>query len=536
MKVVIIASPYPLEEYPSPPLGITYVAAAFEAAGAEVRIIDYIVSQFTPEKLESQLQAFQPDAVGISSVTMNFPMAVEIISTVKKIDPSIITIMGGPHITFDAENTLRKHPEIDLLVLGEGEKTIQELVPVLKSRSAWSDIHGLAFRRDGKTVITPAREFIHDLETLPSPARHLLPISKYLALGFPVSLITSRGCPNQCIFCQGRRMVGHNVRYRNALSVVNEIETLIDYGFERINIADDLFLSKKERAQAICREMIDRRLNITWSAFSRVNTVDPETLALMREAGCDTISFGIESGNPEMLKRIRKGITLKQARRAVEICKQVGITAHASFMIGLPGENHQTLKETKEFAESLDILHGYHYLAPFPGTTVREEIDHYDLKILTDDWNLYDANRAIVRTSQLSPEDMETFANDYEALFWAEWEEIKQRYHQGTATPEETLKVWGHDKTKLVFKMLTEDIIEDNGNLNIREMETRAMTESSLLFEKVFQATNHDMDIIDKTLSLYIQKGLLTPSRNEHQVKWSWTKEAHGLGRKAQGV
>jgi radical SAM superfamily enzyme YgiQ (UPF0313 family) len=529
MKIVVIASPYPLDEHPSPPLGMSYVAAAFESAGAEVMFIDYIVSQFTQEKLEYQLQKFQPDAVGISSVTMNFPQAVEIISAVKEIDPSIITIMGGPHITFDAENTLCKHPEIDLLVLGEGEKTIQELVPVLKNRSAWPDVNGLAFRQEGKTIITPTREFIHDLETLPSPARHLLPISKYLALGYPVSLITSRGCPNQCIFCQGRRMVGHQVRYRKALSVVNEIETLINYGFERINVADDLFLSNKERAQAVCREMIERKLNISWSAFSRVNTVDPQTLALMREAGCDTISFGIESGNQEMLKRIRKGITLKQARRAVDICKKVGITPHASFMIGLPGENYQTLKDTKEFAESLDILYGYHYLAPFPGTTIREEIDQYDLEILTDDWSLYDANRAIVRTSQLSPEDMEKFANDYEALFWTEWEEIKQRYHQGTATPEETLKVWGHDKTKLVFQMLTEDIIEDYGSLDIGEMETRSMTESSLLIEKVFQATHHDRDLIDKTLALYIQKGLLIPSRNEHQVIWSWAEKAKGV-------
>lgn len=539
MKIAIIASPYPLEEFPSPPLGISYVAAAFEAAGAEVVIIDYIVSQFTPEKLEARLQIFQPDAVGISSVTMNFPRAIEIISTVKKIDPSLITLMGGPHVTFDPANTLRKHPEIDLLILGEGEETIRELVPVLKKRSAWADVHGLAFMKDGRAMITPGREFIQDLETLPSPARHLLPISKYLALGFPASMITSRGCPNQCIFCQGRRMVGHNVRYRNGLSVVHEIEGLIDLGFERINVADDLFLSQKERARAVCREMIDRRLNIGWSAFSRVNTVDPETLALMREAGCDTISFGIESGNQEMLKRVRKGITLKQARRAVDICKQVGITPHASFMIGLPGENHQTLKDTKEFAESLEVLYGYHFLAPFPGTTVREEIDQYDLKILTDDWERYDANRAIVRTSQLSPEDMETFAKAYEAVFQAEWEEIKERYRRGTATPEESLKVWGQDKTNLIFEMLTEDIIEDHGHFDIRKMETGEQTESSLLFEKVFQATNLDRDLIEKTLSYYIQKGWLTSNRNGHTLKWSWSEnqiKAQGARRRAQGA
>ena len=169
MKVAVIAPPYPLEEAPAPPLGVTYVAAAFEAAGAEVRVLDYIVSRYSPEKLRRELEAFQPDLVGSTSVTMNFPAAAEIVEAAKAIRPSAVTVMGGPHVTFDAENTLRTYPGIDLLVLGEGERTVAEFLPLTHDRGAWSQIKGIAFLEDGRFVRTGARELIQDLETIPRP-------------------------------------------------------------------------------------------------------------------------------------------------------------------------------------------------------------------------------------------------------------------------------------------------------------------------------------------------------------------------------
>jgi radical SAM superfamily enzyme YgiQ (UPF0313 family) len=179
MKVAVIASPYPLEEAPAPPLGVTYIAAAFEAAGAEVKVLDYIVSRYSPEKLAQELEAFQPDFVGGTSVTMNFPAAAAIIQKVKEINPSVVTAMGGPHVTFDAENTLRSYPGIDLLVLGEGERTVAELLPVIRDREAWPEVKGIAFLDDNRFVRTDPRGLIQDLETIPLPARHLLPVSRY---------------------------------------------------------------------------------------------------------------------------------------------------------------------------------------------------------------------------------------------------------------------------------------------------------------------------------------------------------------------
>jgi radical SAM superfamily enzyme YgiQ (UPF0313 family) len=247
MRVAVIASPYPLEEAPAPPLGLSYVAAAFERAGAEVRFFDYIVSRYSPEKLRLEMEAFQPHVVGTSSVTLNFPGAAAILETAKAIDPDVLTVMGGPHVSFDVEGTFDTYPGIDMIVIGEGEQTIDELTACGFRRADFPKIRGIAYRENGGVRVTEARPLLNDLNALPLPARHLLPLSRYQALGFPISMITSRGCPYQCIFCQGRRMVGSKVRQRQAQAVVDEIEDILSYGIDRINIADDLFVSDKKR-------------------------------------------------------------------------------------------------------------------------------------------------------------------------------------------------------------------------------------------------------------------------------------------------
>ena len=517
MKIAIIAPPYPLEEAPSPPLGVTYVAAACEQAGCEVRIFDYIVRRYTKEKLAAELDEFAPDVVGATSVTMNFKGAAAIIQDVKRHNPAIITMMGGPHVSYDWANTLKNYPKIDLIVVGEGEETLRELLPVIQDRAAWDTVKGIAFRKDGQTHFTSVRAFIEDLDTLPVPARHLLPISRYLAMGFPVSIITSRGCPNQCIFCLGRRMVGHKVRYRTPRLIVNEIEDIISYGFTRINIADDLFTSNKVRVQAFCDELQRRGIKITWSAFARVNTVDAEVLAAMREAGCDTVSFGIESGNAEMLKRVKKGITMEQAVKAVQACKESGINAQASFMIGLPGESPETIADTYTFAEGLGIDYGFHLLAPFPGTTVREEQEKYDIEILTDDWDLYDANVPIVRTSQMSETYVANFMEAYEAPRRDLWDYIVKRYEEGICTDYEYLSVAGHNRMLLVFKLLSNDLIERHGVFNNGDSSVQ------ILAERITQQTGAQPKFVQNTLQQLSDAGYIKPLADATTTRWYWT-------------
>lgn len=530
MRVAIIAPPYPLTEAPAPPLGVTYVAAAFERAGAEVRIFDYIVSGYSPQKLWSQLDEFQPDVLGSTSVTLNFPGAAAIVSTAKEHRPSLITLMGGPHVSFAAEQALAAFSGIDLIVRGEGERTIAELMSADMHVSAWEQIRGLAFRRNGRVVMTEPQPFIDDLDTLPLPARHLLPLSRYQALGYPVSIITSRGCPHSCIFCLGRRMVGKHVRLRSAVPVVDEIEEILSYGIDRINVADDLFVSHGGRVREVCDEILRRGLRFTWSAFARVNTVDRETLRLMREAGCDSVSFGVETGNADLLKLIRKGITREQVREAVSLCREAGIIAHTSFIVGLPGESPETLKETGEYAASLGSLYGYHFLTPFPGTTLRDQVERYDLEILTDDWTRYDANSAIVKTSRLTPEDMERFVAEFETAIEAAWQEMVRAYHAKSNPPEIDLQVEGHFRMQLVFRLLTEDLIETMGAIDLACLETGAETEAAslaLICRRVAETTGVDKELVLKTLRSLAASGYIRAETAGNRLGWYWTHNRH---------
>ena len=405
MRVLLINPFYPISETPSPPLGLAYLAAVLEAAGAEVQLLDYVVNPYDEAGLQEILDAFDPHLVGATSVTMTVDNALKVLQDVKKFRPRIPTVMGGPHVTFAARETLEGHPELDLVVLGEGERTIVELVQAIEKNTDLETVAGIAYRQGQKIRFTPSRPFIQDLDSLPPPARHLLPLGRYRTLRMPISMTTSRGCPFKCIFCVGRQMVGAKVRYRSPESVVDEMESLASMNFHQINLADDLFTANKPHCLAVCDEIVKRRLDIKWTSFARVDTVSVELLSQMRRAGCTAVSFGIESGDPAILKTIQKGITRDQVIAAVEMCKQAGVAPYASFILGLPGETEESIQETFAFGETLKnmgLMYGFHLLAPFPGTAVREQHEDYGIRILSTDWSDYHANRAIVETPGVS--------------------------------------------------------------------------------------------------------------------------------------
>lgn len=420
MRVLLINPPTPLEERPNPPLGLAFVAAALEDAGIEVRISDMVTHPLDRPRLEALLDELQPQIVGTTAVTMTFHGAIKALRDVKAIAPDVLTVMGGPHVTFTPKETLASVPELDIIVMGEGDVTIVDLVEALRSGRDWSKVRGIAYRGEGSAVeITPAQDIV-DVNELPQPARHLLPLGRYRALKMPISITTARGCPFPCIFCSARDMAGAKIRNRDAGIVVDELEDLAGLGFHQINIADDLFTGRKKHCLAVCDEIIARGLKINWSCYSRVDTINPDMLARMKEAGCTTMAFGIESANEEMLKRVRKGITIPKTIEAVKMCVEAGIDPHCSFILGLPGETPETLQETLAFCETIKEMgasYGLHLLAPFPGTAVREQMETFDLKILTDDWSQYHANRAIVETSTVSAAQLNAIVDEWTRKF-----------------------------------------------------------------------------------------------------------------------
>ena len=270
MRVLLINPFYPISETPSPPLGLAYLAGAMEEAGIEVRVLDLVVTPCRAEMLAKLLDDFQPELVGITAVTMTVDHAMAVIDGAKRHSPRAVTVMGGPHVTFSAPQTLKACPSLDVAVLGEGERTMVELARAVAAGSGFENVAGIAHRAGGAIRFTPPRTFIADLDSLPPPARRLLPLGRYRALGMPISMTTTRGCPHQCIFCVGRKMVGAKVRYRSPRKVVDEIEAIGRLGYHQVNIVDDLFTADKGHCAAVCDEILRRGLKVRWTSFARV--------------------------------------------------------------------------------------------------------------------------------------------------------------------------------------------------------------------------------------------------------------------------
>ena len=525
MKVLLINPYYPLTEMPSPPLGLAYVAGAFERAGAEVQVLDLVVESYHKRKLERLLATFQPDLVGATCVTMSFDAAMDVLNDVKALRPEVTTLLGGPHISYRAGETLEECPALDVAVLGEGETTVAELMAAFSKNGLDADlsgIAGLAFRQGSSVWITAPRPHLLDVNGLAPPARKLLPMGRYRALGLAVSMITSRGCPFQCIFCVGRKMSGAKVRYRDPIAVVDELAYLHDLGFTQINIADDLFTANKKHCFAICDEIIARGLKVRWTAFSRANTISPELLDRLKRAGCVQLSFGFESANEEILKTVQKRITRKTMLAAVQMCQAAGMSAQASFIYGLPGESLQTMQETAEFSRRINAMGttaGIHLLAPFPGTLVREQAAKYKLRILTDDWSQYTANTAIVETPEADRHSLEKDVNALHDLVLQQFEDTRNRIDAGVASEEEVDRYQGLDRLGIYYELMMQNLLGRNQSINGATDPASVLQE---MVDRVAEKLTYPAARIRTVLSYGLAHKFFDYTIEGDSVRWFW--------------
>ena len=520
---VLLVNPfYPIDETPSPPLGLACLAGALEAAGCEVRILDLVVEAYHPERLQQVLETFQPRIVGATSVTMTFDHAVGVLADIKALAPRVVTVMGGPHVTFWAGETLTRYPAVDIVARGEGETTIVSLALALAADNDWSQLPGIVFRRGGAVIDNgwPAPQA--DLNALPPPARHLLPLGRYRALHMPISMTTSRGCPHGCIFCVGRKMVGARVRYRDPVRVVDELADIAAYGFHQVNLADDLFTASAGHCRAVCEEILKRGLEVRWTSFARVDTVSPDMLKRMRQAGCQAVSFGIESGDPGILKTIRKGITLEQVEAAVAMCNAAGLMPHGSFILGLPGETPETLERTLAFGRRLEAMgasYGFHLLAPFPGTRVRDRAAEYGLKILTDDWRQYHANRAIVETATVPAARLDEIAGGWKERFDTYLGDIQRRMGTGEASADEAATIVNLERTVLLYDLMMGELLENDAG---EAQNLDPATSLEALSRRLAARCRHGAPAIHAALAYTHAQGNLRRQRDESVWRWRW--------------
>lgn len=355
MKIALIFPPNIYQTKQSmPPLGIAWLAAVLRQNGFKnVVLIDSMANHYTNEEIIVLLKKEGPDLVGISFGTQIRFSAFDLARMIKKEFPSIPIVVGGPHPTLTAHDTLENIPEIDVVVKGEGEISFLNLVKSIESGQDFSGIKGISFRKDGKIIHNAPELPIHDLDSLPLPARDLLPIEKYdkttvLSNQRCLNIMTSRGCPYWCVYCSTSEQWGHRIRHRSPKNVADEIEVILkDYPFIKgIRFFDDVLTMDKKRVLEICDEINRRKLNFVWECEARANTIDKELVSAMKRAGCEFIDLGIESGSDRILKNIKKGITVEQAIFAAKTIKEAGIGLKAFFMHGLPGETYGDIKKT----------------------------------------------------------------------------------------------------------------------------------------------------------------------------------------------
>jgi radical SAM superfamily enzyme YgiQ (UPF0313 family) len=507
MRTLLVNPPYPFSEIPIMPMGLAYIAAVLEESGNDVRVLDLLVSRCSNEKIRSAVEEYQPDIVGVTSVTMNYPIASGILDCCKSMDRDITTVIGGPHVTFCPEQTLTEAPWIDIVVRGEGEQTMLDIV----NGRRLEDIDGIAYRSNG-IKLTPERALIQDLDRLPLPARHLYPLSKYHALDCHCSLVTGRGCPFNCIFCVGSKMGGRKARYRDPRLVVDEIEQALACGFTEVNMEDDLLTLNHRHVHAFCDEILSRGLEFNWSVFSRVDTVNLELLSKMRRAGCTWMLYGVESGNQQILDTVKKKITLDKIREGVRLGREAGINVMASFIIGLPGETKETLEENIRFAMELETTWGFNVLSPFPGTEVREKAREYGIEILTDDWTKYDANTAVSRTAGAGPEDIAEALSTYHRGLS---EYLAKLENEGKSN--EIAASQARKGSALAWTILQGDVIDDLGAMDLDGDPVGA------LVNRLTEQVDDPRAQVETSVRKWVERGLLKYDVDGQRLHWRWS-------------
>ena len=337
-----------------------------------------------------RVEDLKPDVVGITTMTEEFRSASLVARRVKELDPQVCCIVGGPHPTALPTQTLLDERSFDIAVCGEGEHTLYELLTVLQAHNGLNEVRGIAYRTGDEAVLTGPRPWIADLDSLPFPAWELFGANEKTRF---LPMLSGRGCPFQCIFCM--RVSGNKPRFRSIENVLLEVQGLIDkFKCRYLYFCDETFTMDKKRLHELCDGFIEAGYNrvLRWRCETRVSTVDEGLLNKMKEAGCDTVGYGVESGNDAILKAIKKGITKAQAMNAVRWAKKAGLTVQTFFILGHPFETKDTANDTIRFARELDPdTAEFSIMTPLPGTEVAAMAERGEggLRLLSKNYSDY---------------------------------------------------------------------------------------------------------------------------------------------------
>lgn len=419
------------------PEGLLYIAAMLRNKVHNVSIVDGHPDNVQFEDLVSEIAARKPDIVGCGCTTPEFPIINEYLNAIKK-SCHCLTVLGGPHATALHDTIVKENPHIDFVVRGEGELTFKELVETLSKGKSTRLVNGLTYAHNGDLITTLERPFVATLDLLPWPARELVSMEKYLyphpkqGLKPAATMLTSRGCLHKCIFCYS--MFGKTVRLRSEKLVVDEMENICEtYHINFFIFHDETFTANRSRTMNICKEIIDRKLQVEWYCFTRADCLDEELIAKMSEAGCIKISMGVESGNQHILSKAHKNNTLHQIKKVYRWLNQAGIETRGSFILGLPGETPATIRQTIRFSKSLDLHRAaFNIATPYPGSKLFEMAKNgQGVQLLTEDWGEFKRwGNAVIQTDSLRKADLIRWQKRATAQFYSQpkiiWYHLKK--------------------------------------------------------------------------------------------------------------
>lgn len=377
------------------PLGLGYISSVLKNAGHEVEILDVRIECLSKDKIVQKIKEYKPVLLGVTATTCQINDAADLIHLIKLSFPEIITVLGGPHISALPQLTLQEFSSIDIGVVGEGETTILELVNSITSKNSLAMVSGIVYRDHGNILLSKSRCYIDDLDLVPFPDRQAFPLDLYLNnaieyKGKPIaSIITSRGCPYGCPFCC-KSTFGGEYRSRSRENVISELEYLVEVQkYKEIHIFDDNFTFDEQRAIDICNDIIKKKWNIHFALPNGIHIANfnDELALLMRRAGFYFLWFGVETGDPEVLKTLRKGVDIEQISEAVSIAKRHGFFTGMYFVVGLPGSSPKSELMSLELAKKLkpDVI-GVSVCTAYPGSSIFDESKYTDWRYYRHDF------------------------------------------------------------------------------------------------------------------------------------------------------
>jgi len=491
------------------PNGLFYIGALLLSRNIDTEVLN--LSDKNWGECKDIIKEKNPDIVGISCYTFNRHTCVKLAEIVKDASKKIKVVFGGPHSSIMPTQLFGNSKDIDLIVLNEGEMTFLDIVQRLKDGKSFENLPGIVYRDAGEIINNGIREPLEDLDKLPIPADYF----KYKRV------ITSRGCPGTCKFCDTPYLWGPKVRLRSANNVVDELETLSKkYGLSSFIISDDTFTFDKKRTIEICKEIIRRNLKITWDCRSRVNFICEERLRWMKKAGCVVISYGVESGSQKILNNLKKGITVEQIRKAATLTRRFGFNLNYFIIVGSPGETDETIRETMKLIEETKPTSVFTYIMQLtPGTEIYETAKEHNF-IRDIDWINKEDSETIFYTKEKSLKELIRYAklvNELARLFkekseYSE-EELKEimNYEKGVQDLVNLAQIKMKDKKVDYAKRILDEAIQLNPGSSealVNKAVLLAMEEDGhceAFFNKAIKADPENL-LIYKNLGLYLHK------------------------------